>query len=200
MFARRLNPKPSTRYRDVEPLGDEPDIYGFKVGEEEYVVRKANKWNNVGRRAQLKARWSSGYIDSLLEGTPCRRQVIAQAMTPADFEARRVAALEALAAAAEADKRAAAGKGAPRPKVEKEDKKDKKKGGKGQQASGKAEAIKAEADKKRLEKVIQAKTDQLEHVKKTAPKDIKTELDALIKHLEELRLCSQRCKGLGFRV
>eukprot|EP00284_Hemiselmis_tepida_P005434 CAMPEP_0174951038 /NCGR_PEP_ID=MMETSP1355-20121228/94642_1 /TAXON_ID=464990 /ORGANISM="Hemiselmis tepida, Strain CCMP443" /LENGTH=624 /DNA_ID=CAMNT_0016198679 /DNA_START=48 /DNA_END=1919 /DNA_ORIENTATION=+ len=95
------------RYRDVEPLGDEPDIYSFKIGEEEYVARKANKWNNVGRRAQLKARWSSGYIDSLLEGTPCRRQVIAQNMAPEEFERRRQQAVERLANDAEMERRAA---------------------------------------------------------------------------------------------
>jgi hypothetical protein len=189
----------------VEPLGDEPDIYSFKVGDDKFEAKKPiNKWNNSARKAQLKARWSSGYIDSLLEGTPCKRQVIAQAMTAEEFERRKTVALERLEAEAEAERRAARRGNTESSAAAKPDKKDKdkkeKKGGKGQQASGKAEMIKAEADKKRQEKNETAKTAQLEYTKKNAPKDLKTDVDALIKHLEELRICAQRCVDDGTHI
>ena len=207
------------RYKDVEPIGDEPDPLSYKVGDDVVTYRKANKWNNAARQAQLKARYASGYIDSLLLGTPCQRQVIAQPMTAepppppslpykvdtsrpslrsnwtrlvpfpqviaqpmtADqFEERRVKAVARMEADAEAKRRAERRGGAPpaekKEKDDKKDKKDKKGGGKGQQGSGKADAIKAEADKKRLEKTTQAKRDQLEHVKKNAPKELKTDV------------------------
>jgi hypothetical protein len=54
--------------------------------------------------------------------------------------------------------------------------------GKGQAASGKAEAIKVEAEKKRLEKTEAAKMAQLEHVKKNAPKELKTEVEVAPLH------------------
>ncbi len=189
----------------MEPLGDEPDIYSFKVGDDKFEAKKPiNKWNNSARKAQLKARWSSGYIDSLLEGTPCKRQVIAQAMTAEEFERRKTVALERLEAEAEAERRAARRGNTESSAAAKPDKKDKdkkeKKGGKGQQASGKAEMIKAEADKKRQEKNETAKTAQLEYTKKNAPKDLKTDVDALIKHLEELRICAQRCVDDGTHI
>ena len=168
------------RYKDVEPIGDEPDPLSYKVGDDVVTYRKANKWNNAARQAQLKARYASGYIDSLLLGTPCQRQVIAQPMTADQFEERRVKAVARMEADAEAKRRAERRGGAPpaekKEKDDKKDKKDKKGGGKGQQGSGKADAIKAEADKKRLEKTTQAKRDQLEHVKKNAPKELKTDV------------------------
>jgi hypothetical protein len=76
------------------------------------------------------------------------------------------------------------------------DKKDKK-GGKGQQGSGKADAIRAEAEAKRLVEKMQNKRSNLEHVVKNAPKDLKTDLDALVKHLEELRICAGKCNDDG---
>jgi len=191
------------RYKDVEPLGDDPDPYSYKVVDDVIVIRKVNKWNSSSRQAQLKARYSSGYIDSLLLGTPLKRQVIAQPMTAEDFERRRVTSLERIAEDAEQDRRAARRGGeaaAPRPESAKPGKEKKEKkgvSGKGQAASGKAEAIKAEAEKKRLEKTEAAKMAQLEHVKKNAPKELKTETEALIKHLEELRVCAQKCMDDG---
>ena len=41
------------RYKDVEPFGDEPDPYSYKVQEDVIVMKKANKWNNAARQAQV---------------------------------------------------------------------------------------------------------------------------------------------------
>ena len=45
------------------------------MGSDEVKFKKATKWNNTARAAQLKARWESGFIDSLLMGQPVKRQV-----------------------------------------------------------------------------------------------------------------------------
>jgi len=165
------------RYKDVEPFGDEPDPFSYKVGEDIVTMKKANKWNNAARQAQLKARYASGYIDSLLLGAPIKRQVIAQPMTAEDFERRKVEGRARLDEEAEQARRAAkkgGGAAAERPessKPDKKDKKDKKAGvGKGQQGSGKADAIRAEAEAKRLADKMQNKRSNLEHVVKNAPK------------------------------
>lgn len=184
------------RYKDVEPLGDEPDPYTYRTSEEEIVIKKVNKWNNAARQAQLSARFSSGYIDSLLLGTPLKRQVIAQPLTSEEFERRKTTAKERLVKDAEMERRMAKTGKDPSEKADSakpgKEKKEKK-GGKGQQSSGKAEAIKAEAEKKRLEKVEANKRANLDHVIKHAPKDLKTDNEALLKHLEELRVCAQQC-------
>ena len=167
------------RYKDVEPFGDsEPDPFSYKVGEDITGFKKANKWNNAARQAQLKARYSSGYIDSLLLGAPVKRQVIAQLMTVDEFEQRKVQGKARLEEEAELARRAAkrGGAAAERPESAKpgkdkdKDKKDKKAGGKGQQGSGKADAIRAEAEAKRLVEKIENKRANLNHVIKNAPK------------------------------
>ena len=165
------------RYKDVEPFGDEPDPFSYKVGEDIVTMKKANKWNNAARVLQLQARYASGYIDSLLLGAPVKRQVIAQHMTAEDFERRKVEGRARLEEEAEQARRAAkkgGGAAADRPESampDKKDKKDKKAGGgKGQQGSGKADAIRAEAEAKRLADKMQNKRSNLEHVVKNAPK------------------------------
>jgi len=192
------------RYKDVEPFGDEPDPFSYKVGADIVIMKKATKWNNAARQAQLKARFGSGYIDSLLLGQPVKRQVIAQLMPDEERERRKVQGKACLEEEAEQARRAAkkgggaAAQSSDSAKPDKKDKKEKKGGGgKGQQGSGKADAIRAEAEAKRLADKMQNKRSNLEHVIKNAPKDLKMEMDALIKHLEELRVCAQKCNDDG---
>ena len=45
------------------------------MGSDEVKFKKATKWNNTARQAQLKARWVSGFTDTLLMGQPVKRQV-----------------------------------------------------------------------------------------------------------------------------
>ena len=132
-----------------------------------------------------------------------KRQVIANPMTAEDFERRKEEGLARLKEEEELARRAArkGGNAADGPGTSAKEKKEKekkdKKGGKGQQGTGKAEQIRAEADAKRLAEKMANKRANLEHVVKNAPKDLKTELDALVKHLEELRICAGKCNEDG---
>jgi hypothetical protein len=137
-------------YHSTRPLEDEPDSFSYGLRDSapsrrpparrsEYSIRKQERRRL--RQMQLKAKAASRYQESLLAGSPCQRQVIAQRLSPAEAEERRRRAVEALQADG----------GLPRGAADKERAADRKAGGR------QAAEVKVTPSKK--DKIVQKNTE-----------------------------------------
>jgi hypothetical protein len=106
-FASGAGPFHAHHYHSTRPLEDEPDSFSYNlwddgafqgpaVRSDAFWVRKQERWRL--KQLQLKARASTWYQESLLQGSPCQRQTISQKLSQDELEEKRRRAVEALRA------------------------------------------------------------------------------------------------------